>query len=120
MAEFRHKVVQGVHLFHHKRIFLAKREVDQDLLCTENIVVIEQRRIYGIFDSPVHTILSRTNAATHNSYTTVFQSGFHVGKVKIYVSMYSDDLCNALGGGCQRIIGPGKSIQHRQVVIDIP
>ncbi|MPN09031.1 hypothetical protein SDC9_156319 [bioreactor metagenome] len=34
--------------------------------------------------------------------------------------VYSDDLCDALGCDCQRIISASKSIEHRKIVVNIP
>ena len=72
-----------VHFLHHQFRRRAERYVQHYFLGIEDIIVVEQRRMQGIVDCFCHTIFSFAESGTHDCYSTIFQDGFHIGKVKI-------------------------------------
>ena len=61
-----------IHLFHHQLALGAERDVEQDLLRVEDIVVVQQRGMERIIDSLAHAAFPFAVSRTHNGYPTIF------------------------------------------------
>ena len=69
----------------------------------------------GIVDCFRHTIFSFAESGTHDCYSTIFQDGFHIGKVKIDCTPHGNNLGNALGSNGKSIIGFAEGVHKSKV-----
>ena len=122
VAELGHEVVHVVHLLHHQRLLAVlrtcERDGEQDLLGVEDIVIVEQRRVQGVFDGFLHTALALAIACRHNRHTTVLENCLHIVEVKVDESVYGDDLRDALSSHGERIVGLAEGIEHGEFGIN--
>ena len=116
VAEFGHEVVHVVHLFHHQAVLsvllTAERDAEKYLLGVENVIVVQQRRVQGVVNSLLHTSFTLTVTGAHDGHTAVFQYRLNIVEVKVYQSVYGDNLGNALGSHAQCVVGLAESVEH--------
>ena len=69
----------------------------------------------GIVDCFRHTIFSFAESGTHDCYSTIFQDGFHIGKVKIDCTPHGNNLGKCLGCDGKSIIGFAEGVHKSKV-----
>ena len=83
-----------------------------------NIVVVEQRRMEGVIDSFLHTVLTLAEACTHQCHATILQYRLHVVEVEIDYSVHGDDFGDALCRYAQCVVGLAEGILHGKLSVD--
>ena len=96
-----------------------ERDREEDALCVEHIVVVEQRRVEGILDGVLHTTFALAVASTHDSHTTILEHGLNVVEVKVDESVDGDNLSDTLCCHAKGVVGLAECLEHREVAVDL-
>ena len=97
-------------------------DVDQDVLRSLQVEIVQQGRLEGTGHGVVQPGRACTDAAAHQGHAAVAHHGLDVFEVDVYVAGFADDLGDAPYGGRQHLVGHREGLVHEvaaEVVIEL-
>ena len=108
---FLHEVVEICDLLHLHLLFIVLSVYDkQHMLCSMNVAILKQWRVYRILDGSLKTLFALAVARVHDSHSTVSHRRADILEIHVDMSMHSYYLRNALNRAEQHVIGFGESV----------
>ncbi len=103
----------------HCHLVRSAADVEQDVACTEDVVVVEQWRCQSAGHSLRSAVGARCRCRSHDGHTRVGHHSADVLKVNVHVTFHSDDLGNAFGGNGQDVVRLVECLAQFQVAVHL-